>query len=149
MKTPSEILLNRYRAAEPKLDRLRREVIDQEIRSPQIPEHDLPSIVQSPGDWLAVLWQQAIQPWRPAWLGLASAWLLILYLHLGANREGSAPVTRTTRLAPAAMAQLQEQQRLRAELLGAMPTSRPEPVAPRVGPRSEGTRRPSDARQTV
>ena len=28
-----------------------------------------------PGDWLAVLWQQALRPWRPAWLGLAAAWL--------------------------------------------------------------------------
>jgi hypothetical protein len=149
MKNPRDILLNRYRAAEPKLDRLRHEVIDQEVRRAQMPDEDLPSIVQSPGDWLVVLWQQALRPWRPAWMGLAAAWALILCLHLAANGGGTAAPAQPTRLAPAAVAELQEQLRLRAELLGSVPLGGVKSGLPGVGPRSEDTRRRNDAFQTV
>jgi len=149
MKTPRNILLNRYRAAEPKLDRLRREVINQEVRAAQVPDEDLPSIVQSPGDWLAVLWQQVVRPWRPAWLGLAAVWLVILGLNLAANGGGTATPSQPARLAPGAVAELQEQLRLRTELLGSMPVGEVKSGLPRVGPRSEDTRRRNDAFQTA
>ena len=139
MKTPRDILLNRHQTAAPKLDRLRREVIDQEVRAAPVPEEDLPSIVQSPGDWLQVLWRHALRPWRPAWMGLAVAWLVILGLHLAGNGASGTVSSPSTRLAPTAVAELQEQLKLRAELLGTIPQDRVEPGAPRVGPRSEQT----------
>ena len=149
MKTPRDLLLNRHRAAEPKLDRLRREVIDRAICAVQNPDEDLPSIVQSPGYWLAVLWQQAIRPWRHAWMGLATAWLLILCLHIAASGEGGMVQSQPTRLAPPAMAELQEQLKLRAELLGSMPVGSVKAGLPGVGPRSEDTRQRNNALQMV
>jgi len=139
MKTPREILLNRHQAAEPKLDRLRREVIDQEVRGARVADQDLPSIVQSPGDWLAVLWQQALRPWRPAWLGLAAAWLVILGLHLAGNGDGRAVQTSRRPPAAATAAEFREQLRLRAELLEAAPSVDARPAPIQVGPRSDET----------
>jgi len=79
MKTARELLLNRHRSIEPKLDALRSKAVaalrnsatDAQIRGART---SLPLRI----------WQELILPARRLWLGMAAAWCVIALLHASA-----------------------------------------------------------------
>ena len=72
MKTPRELLLARHAAAQPRLDALRKTVLA-----------ELPAAGASvpARSWRTTLWEQLVVAGRPAWIGLAAAWTLIVVLN--------------------------------------------------------------------
>jgi len=129
MKTPRELLLARHANAQPKLDALRQRVVA---------DHTGAGITEAaarPGI-LAQLWMELFWSCRRAWLGLASAWVLILILNLTAGPAATSVTDLANRTPPTAEIRLAlaEQARLRAELLGAderPPTQARKPLDPR------------------
>ena len=113
MKTPREILLEEHREAEPKLDAIRRRVIDRACHRTE--DRPLASIVT----WLRLLWNQLFVPSRPAWLSLAAAWVVVATLSWARLEPGSAgdgpSSARQTLLSLKPL--LEEQAQLRVELL--------------------------------
>jgi hypothetical protein len=76
MRTPREILFQRHRAAEAKLDVMRRAVVNR--LDTQASARLVSVLLWFPRNfWLEVVW-----PARRIWAGLAAAWLLILMANL-------------------------------------------------------------------
>lgn len=135
MKTPREILFERHRGADLKLDAIRQETIaalteGAETAPAASSGHALTGIIQK-------LWLELIWPSRRAWVGMAALWLAILLANV--ELKAGSPRVHTARSMPVnQLAQaLEEQRRFLAELL---PTAKPEPGPasnPNAQPRSE------------
>jgi hypothetical protein len=144
MKTPREILLTRHRAAEPKLDAIRRVVVSELNNQATKERSGLFNLVA----WLLGcsnnLWRELVWPCRHVWAGLTAVWVVILVVnfsmrdHSQSFAEKSAPPTAEMVLT------WQQQQQLLAELLGpdepraaapagrnTLPPGRPKPSLPR------------------
>ena len=131
MKTPRDFLLDRHQPVEAKLDALRRQVLRAELDgAPR----------SAPAPWPVVWWQQLVRPCRGVWVGLAAAWVVIVALQ--ALSGGPAPareVRHASAPPPEIMALLQEQRRLRVELLGPAPLEQAATPARSWPPRSDAT----------
>jgi len=108
MKSPRDILLEKHRSAEPKLDALRKEVLG-----------GLNNKETKKQSWLAHLpeniWRELISPCRKVWAGLAVVWLAILV----ANASMRSPGATTVKNVSSEMAtDFKQQQHLLAELVG-------------------------------
>jgi hypothetical protein len=114
MKTPREILFGRHRAVEPKLDDVRREAVN------QLSLETVPAV--SHEHWFVRAFRQLVWPHPRAWAVLGAAWVLILGLHLFARDESKVAVRVAARPSPTAQIVLKQQQQLRAELIGQLPT---------------------------
>jgi hypothetical protein len=82
-----------------------------------------PALTQS---FAALLW-----PHPKAWAGLATVWLLIATLHFSMRETPAGPVLPMARPSPEVLAELRQQHRLYAELMGpnqAPDSDRPRPV---------------------
>ncbi len=91
MKTPRELLLARHRAAEPKLDALRREVVAAELNNQATREQSFKvSLVTSLLCCSNKLWRELVWPCRRTWAALAAVWVVLALVHL-AQRDGSPP----------------------------------------------------------
>jgi hypothetical protein len=118
MKTPREILLERHRQAEPKLDEVRRKALDV-VAAPSTGE-TWETTGDPGGPILAALkkvWRELIWPSRRAWAGLAVLWLVVGVANL--EMKHSVQGVPPARPAPVReLAQgLEEQRRLLSELL--------------------------------
>jgi hypothetical protein len=109
MKTPREILLERHQAAEPKLDRIRAELIAQDSLRPatarRVRFFSTLNLQLS-----TLLW-----PHPRAWAGLAGVWVLIFALHVASDGGSKAAAVAEPVRSPEVIAILQEQRRLLAE----------------------------------
>jgi hypothetical protein len=136
MKTPREILLDRHRKAESKLDAIRREVLAEFVQTEptaKIPQTAPPfsfSMLR------AKLWRELILPCRHIWAGLAAAWMLILGLHLaaGSDQNPGTSLNRSSKPGPEIVAAVRERRELMAQLLDpftSLPAARPKVPGPR------------------
>ena len=116
MKTPRDILLERQRAAEPKLDAIREAVIS-ELHQHDAEPQRWPRALMS---WLLrgsnPLWRELILPSHRIWTGLAAVWLLLLLINVSL-RDPVSSVTGQPVHSPAVMMSWQVQQRWMDELL--------------------------------
>lgn len=139
MKTPREILFERHRQAEPKLDAVRRKAlaalpvagsVNNAHFNTRAAFHPARAVLRK--TWLELIW-----PSRRVWAGMAVIWLGVL----AANLEMKATSTTVPAVQSAHTRELawafEERQRLLAELL--VPVSPPPAAAARFnpGPRSE------------
>ncbi len=139
MKTPREILFERHRQAEPRLEAIRRKVLaafpasgSAEALQPRRGEGLLIRAVLRKA-WLELVW-----PSRRAWAGMAALWLAVVAANLEMNaRFPALPAARSAPVGELAQA-FQEQRRLLAELLP--PVKPPPPQAPRPSPRPRSER---------
>jgi hypothetical protein len=136
MRTPREILLHRHRAAGPRLDALRRAVV-QELGNKTAAKQS-PRFVSLLLCFPRNFWREVIRPARRIWAGLAAAWLLILMANLE-FRAGTPQLTAATSPNSANfLMALREQEQLMAwitERPGPKPAGPPKPSVPQ--PRSE------------
>ncbi len=117
MKTPREILLERHRNAETKLDAIRKEALAEFAATPATESAERFSISCAARG----LWSELIQPYRRIWAGLAAVWVVILALNLAAGGGDSGPKMAQTKMTPPTpevAEALREQKQLMAELLG-------------------------------
>ena len=131
MKTPREILLERHRDMDARLDALRKEVVA---------EH---AVVQREAigrrtSLAGKLWDELVVPCRRIWLGMGAAWLVILVAHLAVTDSPAAPQLAKMKAVPSGpevMAALKEQKIWMTQLLE--PAAPPPPGGASSGPRSE------------
>ena len=136
MKTPREILLERHRNAESKLDAIRREVLAEFVQTEPTVERRPTPPTFSFSLLAAKLWRELVWPCRRIWAGMAATWMVILGLHLAA---GSGEATRVTvnhvsKPGPEIVAAVRERRELMAQLLDPftpLPVARPKVPGPR------------------
>jgi len=135
MKTPRELLLDRHRQTNARLDAIRNEVVR---AMGEQPDKVTPRQAIDIG-FLATCWQELFVSCRRSWTGLGVAWaLLVLIAATGGFNHGEGMI-----MAEAAqpMHQAMEAQRqLRDELLGIAVIQEARPPRPDSGPRSEHLR---------
>jgi hypothetical protein len=138
-KTLREILLERHREADDRLDLVRAQVLTQLQTDGRraVQGEDRPAGV-SLGDWLNQLWVELFWSCRRAWLGLACAWLVILSINFVTTERGARLASHQSDHVPAPLNLLLEERRLLAELAGHVPE--PEPAAPPPAPRPRSER---------
>lgn len=163
MKTPRELLLEKHRAAEPALDAIRREAVNDcrrrraESLNDSLSLHAShsafdQSLLTSAPTWkvwpslamklLVKAWQELFVPCRRVWLGLAAVWCVIVGLNLAAREDAPVMARGPVPRAEEVLAALQEKrERLRAELgLARVETEAVRPPDPVIRPRSERAR---------
>jgi len=139
MKTPREILSERHRSMDARLDALRKEVIAEHVIARQFMTRRAPSPRFTPSFIALKMWQELILPCRRIWLGVTAAWLVILAANLVApgstTRAPEIAALKTAPPNPQIMAALKEQKLWMTQML--------EPAAPPTanttvpGPRSD------------
>ena len=139
MKTPRQLLFERHRAAEPKLDAIRQEAVTSLAKSLEVSSKTRPSASRSRH---SLSWRDLLLSFRWHLAGLSAGWLLICGFNFAAADHSETvaqrPPSRETLLA------WRENERLLAELLGAIQSQPPDPAEPRntaaPQPRSERKR---------
>jgi len=131
-------LLEQHRSAAPKLDAIRREVVE-ELNNQETKEQSRPaSLVASLLGCSNKLWLELIWPCRRIWTGLAAVWVLLFIVDFS-QRDNVSGVTGKPARSGEVIMSLQAQQRWMNELLAdrsAPPeTDRSRNFAPK--PRSE------------
>lgn len=146
MKTPRELILERHQSADAKLKAIRAEDLAACARSAVEPSRQRPPAFDLSAA-ATRFWQEALWPWRRAWLGLAALWLVILAVSLATGEVPAFAAAKPSQPTPEVLAALRQQQQLLTQLLG---TEAPPPVArPRLpGPRSEAEPPPGTAEET-
>jgi hypothetical protein len=137
MKTPREILFEKHRSAEPKLDTVRRQALNIVANEKQHARRKRKIF-----NWPAIpslFWRELILPYRRIWAGIAAAWILIFALNLASRDNSPTVVGVSPPPSPEMLIALENQKRLFAEMLVDSPkandTDRPKPSRP--SPHSE------------
>jgi hypothetical protein len=138
MKMPRDILLEKHRSAAPKLDAIRREVVE-ELNNQETKEQSRPDTFVT---WLLCcsnkLWLELIWPCRRIWTGLAAVWILIFVFNFSQRDPAELMARKTPPPSPEMILAFRQQQRLLAELIGSSETRAAEPPKPFLPqPRSE------------
>lgn len=111
-RTPREILLERHRAAEVRLDAVRERVLDQVVNS----GNASPSSVSSILAHLPIqIWKELFWSCRRVWTGLATAWLVMIAVNLLNLDEPPVRQKMSRAAAPDIWAILAERERLMNE----------------------------------
>jgi len=132
MKTPRELLLDRHRAAAPRLDAIRVSVLASAARE-AVPL----ASVNVAATCCLTLWRELFLPCRRIWNGLAIVWLVLIALNLA--QHDFAAKNQPAVAVPRVMS-LRAQQKLLGELMaerppGTMDMDRPRSIPPK--PRTE------------
>jgi hypothetical protein len=130
MKTPREVLLNRHRDIEPKLNRMwpAVAVCDRRRGAREVGAHRAP---------LQALCRELIWPCRRVWAGLACVWAMIAILNVASSEPATRMAGKAEPMSTEKMQALVEQHRMLAQLIGPLPEPERKraPVLP--GQRSE------------
>ena len=141
MKIPRDILLTRHRAAEPKLDRIRADVLEKlasKSRANSV-HSERPQVEGIWSRWRFVI--QLLAARRLNAVGLGCVWLVILAFRLATPASSIGNFARSPASRPAMQAAMMEQQRLLAEL-----NDFPESRVRKEAPKSDATRPRSERR---
>lgn len=139
MKTPREIILERHRNAETKLDRIapnKLAAIARESTNAKVTE-GFSAHVRFVFEGF---WTECVLPWRRVWAGMAAVWVAIFALHIATRgTSGSTGGEMAATKNPLVLSALREQKQMLAQLLGPSETSTAVPPK-NSGPRSEQRR---------
>jgi len=127
MKTPREVLFTRHQTIAPKLDTVRREVLNagfvREGRRVAVPKYRVAGTATLP----LLIWRELIFPCRRIWTGLAVVWILIFVMNLLQNDPSELIARKVSPPTPEMISAFRQQQRLLAELIGQNETRTAEP----------------------
>jgi len=111
MKTPRELLFERHRAAEPKLDTLRQKTVSRLAKAPAV--NSRPSAPRSS-------WRDMLLSLRWHLAGLSAAWLVVLVLNIDHSQAPSSVLAKQNIPSPQQLlTALRENRRQVLELTGA------------------------------
>ena len=114
MKTPRDILFARHQTAAPKLDAIRREVLNAEFRERRraaVPKFSAADTATLP----ILVWRELIFPCRRIWMGLATVWVLLFIVNFS-QHDGSQTIIAKSAPTPEMMMTFRDQQKLLNEL---------------------------------
>ena len=135
MKTPRELLLERHRQMEMKLDAVRQRVLATQRQSPRTLNVNWWSRLVCALTLIHPLSNPALfRPWRPHLAGLVAVWLAIFALKLTTPGVQQPLVAKSTSSSTEQLLALAEKRKLLAELMD-QPVESPKPDRP--APRSE------------
>jgi hypothetical protein len=145
MKTLREVLLERYRQAEPRLDEVRRRALAEltqagstEALGRSCSEGLLKRRVDDAEcGILKKIWLELIWPSRGAWAGMAALWLGLLAANFGMKATATTSTAARSAHRGELVQAIEEQRRLLAELLPATKPQPAEPPRPGSRPRSQ------------
>jgi hypothetical protein len=143
MKTPREILLERHQTAAPKLDAIRHEVVNTELRSVGQASRLSPFEKSKESETgvtpvLRLLWRELIWPCRRTWAGLAATWILIFVFNFSTRDKTELMAEKVPPPSPEMILTFRQQERMLAELIGPNEPQAVEPSKPFLPqPRSE------------
>lgn len=115
MKTPREVLLARHQAAAPKLDAVRRLVVNELNHQGTKEQSWLASLVTSLLGCSNKLWLELLWPCRRTWSGLATVWVLLFLINVS-QRDSSPRVMAKSTPTAEVMTTFRDQQKLLNEL---------------------------------
>jgi len=115
MKTPREILLEQHQTVVPKLDGIRRKVLNRELRARRSPHPWL-------SRWLAVPWRELVWPYRHIWASLAMVWIVILAVNLSLRDHAPAIASKSGEPSPELILAFWRQELLLTELIEPRPS---------------------------
>jgi hypothetical protein len=127
MKTPRDILFARHQNAAPKLDTIRREVLQAEYvrkgRRAAVPKFRAADTATLP----FLIWRELIFPCRRIWAGLAAIWILIFAINFSQRDKSEMMANKTPLPSPDMILVFRQQERLLAELTDQKETPIAEP----------------------
>jgi len=140
MKTPRDILFARHQAAAPKLDAIRREVVEGLNNQDAKTQSFLSSFVPLRLCCSNKIWRELIWPCRRIWAGLASVWILIFVFNLSQRDPSELMARKSPSPSPEMILAFRQQEKLLAELIGPNEAhaAAPPPKQFLPQPRSEG-----------
>jgi hypothetical protein len=135
------MLLRRHRAVEPKLDRIRAEVLSAECGRETASAKETHRGALNPLSALAlILWRELIWPCRRAWAGLACVWGLILALDVASPAPAPSAASESRTPSTEEVQAFREQRRMLAQMMDAATQPSETPKSRSPGPRSQLTR---------
>ena len=123
MKTPREILLGRHRAAEPKLDAIRREAVNvaADVNRRKQPVREL-TFTAALADVIRLSFRELIWPCRRTWTALAAVWIALCLFNVSQRDKSELAARKLPPPSPEAIMAWRQQERLLAELIGSSGT---------------------------
>jgi hypothetical protein len=119
MKTPREILFARHRNAAPKLDAIRRDVLNVVFQN----ENPIPFYLNLP----LMFWRELIFPCRRIWSALAAVWILIFAVNFSQRDPSELMARKSPPPSQEMILTFRQQEILLAELIGQSETQTAEP----------------------
>ena len=119
MKTSREILLARHRAVEPKLDALRREVVDAaaDVNRRKQPVREL-TFAATLANAIRLSFLELIWPCRRTWAALTAVWIALFIFNVSQRDKAELAARKLPPPSPEAIMAWRQQERLLAELIG-------------------------------
>jgi hypothetical protein len=140
MKTPREILLERHRSAAPKLDAIRREVVEvaADVNRRKQPVREL-TFAAALANAIRLSFRELVWPCRRTWAALAAVWIALFIFNASQRDKSELAALKLPPPSPEMILTFRQQEKLLAELIGPNEPQAVEPPKPFLPqPRSEG-----------
>ena len=119
MKTPRELLLERHQATMPKLDAIRREVVevaaDVNRRKQSVRELTFAATLAKT---IRLSFLELVWPCRRTWAALAAVWMALFIFNVSQRDQAELAARKLPPPSPEAIMAWRQQERLLAELIG-------------------------------
>jgi hypothetical protein len=119
MKTPRDILLKRYQDAAPKLDAIRREVVEvaADVNRRKQPVREL-TFAATLAKAIRLSFLELVWPCRRTWAALAAVWIALFIFNVSQRDKSELAVRKLPPPSPEAIMAWRQQEKLLAELIG-------------------------------
>ncbi len=119
MKTPRDILLERDRAIEPKLDAIRREALNvaADVNRRKQPVREL-TFAATLANAIRLSFWELIWPCRRTWAALAAVWIALFIFNVSQRDPSELAARKLPPPSPEAILAFRQQEKLLAELIG-------------------------------
>ena len=119
MKTPRELLLERHQATTPKLDAIRREVVEvaADVNRRKQSVREL-TVAATLAKTIRLSFLELVWPCRRTWAALAAVWMALFIFNVSQRDQAELAARKLPPPSPEAIMAWRQQERLLAELIG-------------------------------
>ena len=119
MKTPREILLEQHRSVAPKLDAIRREIVEvaADVNRRKQSVHEL-TFAATLANAVRHSFLELIWPCRRTWAGLAAVWIALFIFNVSQRDQSELAALKLPPPSPEAIMAWRQQEKLLSELIG-------------------------------